>query len=74
MFSLLAHEQPKSKTEVLVDDKWVQYDGHGTDTEKSREYYKFMTPIAEGSLPTRYNGIVAKEDSDENSVFYRSNN
>lgn len=66
----MSKEKDCHKCEVFVDGQWKEFDGHGTDTESSREWYsKNFKPFALGSLPLRYNGVVNK-NSDENSIFY----
>jgi hypothetical protein len=58
------------KCEVFIDGKWQEFDGHGEDTEESRNFYHYLEEFASGSLPLRYNGYQQK-DSLPNSVFYR---
>lgn len=56
--------------EVFVDGQWQRFDGHGTDTKSSSEFYsRVFKPFAQGSLPLRYNGFVNKNSS-EDSIFY----
>jgi hypothetical protein len=71
MFSI-HHHPPTTLCEVFVDDEWQKFDGHGTTTEKSIEFYSIAyEPFASGSFPLRYNGVVAKNDSNPDSIFYK---
>ena len=64
--------ETKVLCEVFVNDEWQQFDGHGTDIESSLDWYsKNYESFASGSLPLRYNGVVAKKDSSPNSIFYK---
>lgn len=61
----------KRLCEVFVNGVWESFDGHGVDTDSSREWYsKNFVPFAQGSFPLRYNGVV-NSPSAENSIFYK---
>ena len=61
-----------SKCEVLIDDQWQLYDGHGRDTEISREWYaNTCVSFAQGAYSTRVNGVVQSGLSSPDSIFYK---
>jgi hypothetical protein len=42
----------KRLCEVFVNGVWESFDGHGVDTDSSREWYsKNFVPFAQGSFP-----------------------
>lgn len=58
------------KREIFFSGGWVVFDACGDDTASSREFYKHMDVIAQGSFPLRYNGVV-NPNSEENEIFYK---
>ncbi len=61
------------KREIFFAGGWVVFDACGDGSASSREFYKHMDVIAQGSFPLRFNGVI-NSNSDENEIFYRNRN
>ena len=70
MESLYCNESKLSRCKVLINGQWVTYDGHGTDTERSHDYYSNFVEIARGAYQTKCNDIL-QGLSNADSIFYK---
>ena len=60
-----------SVCQVLVNNQWHVYNGHGVDTEASLDWYSTnFTEFARGAYPTKYNNI-SQGLSSADSIFYK---
>jgi len=69
---VLRHNESKpSVCKILVNGQWLVYNGHGKDTEASRDWYSTnFTEFARGAYPTKYNNI-SQGLSSADSIFYK---
>ena len=64
-------ESKPSVCQVLINNQWHVYNGHGIDTEASRDWYSTnFTEFARGAYQTKCNDTLQGLSSTD-SIFYK---